>query len=113
MTDIEIQNLESCVICMEVIEIPVYKNQFPCDHAKNIHKLCVKNLKKCPLCRENEVRLIPLIDVKKYDGHIFFGFVISSITIILIVVCYATIRPMLESENGELVNNTIMNTTNI
>jgi len=39
MTDIEIQNLESCVICMEVIEIPVDKNQFPRDHAKNMHKL--------------------------------------------------------------------------
>jgi hypothetical protein len=112
MPDIEIQNQESCVICLEIIEIPVNKNKFPCDHAKNMHTICVKKLNKCPLCRENEVSLIPLIDVKKYDGHIFFGFVLSSITIMLGFMCYWVIPAMLKFENRESINNTLVNTTN-
>lgn len=43
---------EECIICFEdITEIPKdYK--FICNHKDNMHEKCIKNLKKCPICRK-------------------------------------------------------------
>lgn len=50
---IQINNdINECVICLEPVLNFSETSKFGCIHSKYMHDDCVKNLTKCPLCRE-------------------------------------------------------------
>lgn len=57
-TDNERNELEKCVICLEIVNEPEDGYRFECQHKKYMHKECIEKLAKCPLCRGEMVRLV-------------------------------------------------------
>ena len=45
--------INECVICLEPVKNVSEISKFGCIHSKYMHDDCVKNLSKCPLCRES------------------------------------------------------------
>lgn len=48
-------NINECVICLEPVINFSEISKFGCNHSKYMHDNCIKNLRKCPLCRERSI----------------------------------------------------------
>ena len=55
INDIEKNEINECVICLEAVTDACEISKFGCVHAKYMHENCVKSLRKCPLCRETAI----------------------------------------------------------
>lgn len=52
MADLEDNQKEFCVICLELVDEDVVDFKFNCCHKKFMHSNCIKKIVTCPLCRD-------------------------------------------------------------
>ena len=119
--DVEKNEINECVICLEPVTEASEISKFGCVHSKYMHNDCVKNLRKCPLCRE--VSIVPAVPAGRLDHQVdkchekILYFCVGSLFSIMI---FVLLQPMIMFSfygggyyrNYTMYNETMYNETN-
>ena len=88
MADLEDNQKEYCVICLELVDENEKDFKFNCCHKKFMHSNCIKNIVTCPLCRDQSN--IPtdnlVIIYQGYNKEVICLFFIIFLVVLIIII---------------------------
>tara|TARA_A100001015_G_C14648986_1_gene578434 strand:+ start:201 stop:644 length:444 start_codon:yes stop_codon:yes gene_type:complete len=107
------EQYNECVICFEPVTDLCQISKFGCTHAKYMHENCVKNLRKCPLCRERSVIVesIRHRDTLGWEENVICFLLGFGFLILLFTAMYPMIILNIGKHNAIKNNSTMTNTT--
>ena len=86
--DLEDNQKELCVICLELVDEDAVDFKFNCCHKKFMHINCIKNIVTCPLCRnQSTIPTDNLVVIHEgYNKEVICLFATIALVVILIII---------------------------